>query len=93
MIVELDWEEIDGDTYPAGESTHNRLFYDEAAAEAECRRLCEAFFAAWTPAEFKIDCWAYSCDETVTWAELCEAGFPEPYYIHQLHTTPENIDS
>ncbi len=95
MITELGWEEIDGYTYAEGESTHSRLFYDRAAAEAECRRLCEAFFAAWTPVEFKVDCEAYhqpGDDETVTWAELREAGFPDPYYVHQLHTTQENTN-
>jgi hypothetical protein len=92
VIVELGWESMDDYVYPHGEFTRDRFFSDRSEAEAECRRLCNAFFAAQTPAEFAVDCEGYFSEprdnHTVTWTELCKAGFPYPFYVCQLQATP-----
>lgn len=98
IIVALGWEYNDEFSYHEGEHPQTQLFHEEEKAEAECRRLCEAFFAAETPAEFSVDFESYLPDritepdfdeESVTWAELRDAGFPNPYFVLKL-TTPED---
>ena len=97
ILVSLSWEYNDEFSYPEGEYPESRLFYDRADADAECRRRCDEFFAAQTPAEFEVQFELYLADrlqhpefdeDAVTWAELQAAGFPDPYYILEL-TAPE----
>ncbi|MEK6259900.1 MAG: hypothetical protein AABP62_14870 [Planctomycetota bacterium] len=92
VIVELGWEHNDEFTSAEGEYPRTQLFFDKALADAECQRLCTAFFAAETPIEFEVDFAAYrdeaehhSFDElAVTWEGLRASGFPDPYYVLEL---------
>lgn len=101
ILVALGWEYNDEFTYPEGEYPQSVLYHDRAAADAECRRLCDEFFAAQTPEEFEIDWESYlpGCygrpdfdESTVNWDELRKAGFPEPFYVLEL-TSPGAVSS
>lgn len=99
IIVALNWEYNDEFSYVEGEIPHTELFYDQAEAEAECLRLCQEFFAAQSPAEFEIDWDHYFFpsgydepdfdQETMTWEQVREAGFPDPYYVLELNLPGE----
>ena len=91
----LNWQYNDEYSYAEGEYARADLFYDLATAEVECRRLCEEFFTRLypTPASFEPDWDSYrdnldldpDMDESeVTWAQLREAGFPDPYFVQEL---------
>lgn len=101
IVVEQGWEYNDEFHYPEGEYPRSRLFSQRTDAEAECRRLCERFYAEQTPAEFEVDWSAYGPDrlfapggdeESVTWQEIREQGFPEPFFVMEL-TAPETSPS
>ncbi|MBS1983330.1 MAG: hypothetical protein JST16_04085 [Bdellovibrionales bacterium] len=91
--MELGWEYNDEFTYPDGEFLRSNMFLNKAAADAECERLCAAFFATQTPEEFEIDLEGYHLaardPATVTWDEVRAAGFPDPYYVQLVHTAEE----
>ncbi len=92
LIVEVGWEHNDEFTHTAGEFPRTEVFFDEAAADSECRPLCTEFFAAETPTEFEVDFADHfneagqpNFDEdAVTWEALRERGFPNPYYVLEL---------
>jgi hypothetical protein len=91
IIVALGWEYNDEFSYREGEYPQEQLFYERAAADAECRLLCDTFFSSQTPDEFGVDLGCYDFtkeldfeDFNVTWEELRAAGFPEPYYVKEL---------
>lgn len=85
IIVELGWEYNDEAAWPEGQYPRTVIYRDKEEAEAECRRLQEAFFARQTPQEFEVDVASWDCDpETATWEELIAAGFPEPYYVQEM---------
>jgi hypothetical protein len=91
ILLAQGWEYNDECSYPEGEYARDELYYDRAAAEAECQRLCADFFAAQTPVEFEVDWTSYDLDRgadfdpaSVTWDELRVAGFPEPYSVQRL---------
>lgn len=93
LIVELDWEHAGEVCSPRGERPRPKLFYEKERAEAERRRLCQEFFQAQTPARFGVDFESCFWDrlagvdydpEAVTWDELREAGFPDPYYVLEV---------
>lgn len=93
VIIVLGWEYNDKYAYPEGEYVQPKLYFDKSQAEAECGRLCDAFFAAETPQEFGVDHMLYlgelpdDVDEdSITWEQLRAAGFPHPYYIQQMET-------
>lgn len=95
ILVALGWEYNDEFAYPEGEYPQSVLYDNRAAADAECRRLCDEFFAAQTPEEFEIDWESYlpGCydrpgfdESAVSWDELREAGFPDPFYVLELST-------
>jgi len=72
------------------------VFYDRTQADAECRRLCEAFYAAQTPEEFEPDWNEYFLEygrdfdeSSVSWDQLRAAGFPEPYLVQELTSAGE----
>lgn len=91
-IVALGWEYNDEFTYQAGEYPRDDIYFDRAAADAECQRLCDEFFAAQTPEEFELDWDSYrdglpeerADADDLTWDELREAGFADPYYVLEL---------
>ena len=93
VIMELGWEYNDEFTYPEGEFLRSNMFLNKAAADAECERLCAAFFATETPEEFEIDLEGYHLaardPAAVTWDEVRAAGFPDPYYVQLVHTAEE----
>jgi hypothetical protein len=91
IIVALGWEYNDEFAYREGEYPQEQLFYDRAAADAECRSFCDTFFSSQTPDEFGVDLDCYDFgkeldfnDGDVTWEELRAGGFPEPYYVMEL---------
>ena len=87
VILELGWETNDEFSFVEGEHLHFKLYLSREEAEAKCRRLCEAFFAAESPQEFRADFEFYGCDpETATWDDLRAAGFPDPYCVQELDT-------
>lgn len=94
MIMELGWEYNDEFTYPEGEFLRSNMFLNKATADGECQRLCAEFFATQTPEEFEVDLEGYHLagrdPTTVTWEELRAAGFPDPYYVHLVHTAEES---
>jgi hypothetical protein len=101
IIVALGWEYNDEWSYQEGENPQKHVYFEKETAEAECRRLCDEFFAEQTPAEFQIDWDCYltdrrmepGFDETkVTWDEVRADGFPDPYYVLEL-TQPGEEDS
>ena len=93
VIMELGWEYNDEFTYPEGEFLRSNMFLNKASADAECERLCAEFFARETPEAFEVDLEGYHLADrnpaTVTWDELRAAGFPDPYYVHLVHTAEE----
>lgn len=97
IIVALDWQYNDEFTWPEGQCPQQTLYYDRTLADAECRRLCDAFFASQTPEEFEVDWSLYAPsrvsqsgfdESTVTWDEVRALGFPDPYFVLEL-TSPE----
>ena len=93
VIMELGWEYNDEFTYPEGEFLRSNMFLNKARSGAECERLCAEFFAAETPEEFEVDLEGYHLADrdpaTVTWDELCAAGFPDPYITQLVHAAEE----
>lgn len=94
VIMERGWEYNDEFTYSEGEFLRSNMFLSKAAADAECERLCAEFFVAETPEQFEVDLEGYHLagrdPATVTWEELRTAGFPDPYYVHLVHTAEES---
>jgi hypothetical protein len=93
VIVATNWQYNDEYTYPEGEEVLPKVYFDQQAAEEECRRMCEQFFAGQTPLDFEVDFESYRhelpkdvTEETVTWEQLCSAGFPAPYYVQEMET-------
>ena len=89
IIVALNWEYNDEFSFVEGESPQTDLFYDQSTAETACRRLCDEFFNAQTPAELEFDWDTYFYpddfdEEALTWAEARAAGFPDPYHVLEL---------
>lgn len=97
IVVALGWEYNDEFTFPEGQYPQSRLFYDRGEADAECERLCAAFFSEQTPEEFELDWSVYGPERaselgfdesSVTWDEVRALGFPDPYFVLEL-STPE----
>lgn len=86
IIVGLHWEFNDEFSIPAGESTGDKVYFDEQAAQDACRALTDAFFQE-TPGEFGV-CWdEFDLDpEVATWDDLRRAGFPEPFFLKELES-------
>lgn len=92
IILRQEWEYNDEWTYPVGETAMTDLYYDQAAAEAACRKLNEEFYAHQTPAEFEVDLSNYfpeglsegKSETDITWEELQAAGWPDPFLLQQL---------
>ena len=85
VICEQGWEYNDEFTYPEGERVGDRVYFDRAEADRECRRRCEAFFAGESPQAFEADFAAYDGDrDTATWDDLRAAGFPDPHRVQEL---------
>ncbi|HUQ69132.1 MAG TPA: twin-arginine translocation signal domain-containing protein [Planctomycetaceae bacterium] len=96
IILARNWVYNDEISYPDGTSPRTAVFYDQTQAEAECRRLCEAFYAEQTPEEFEPDWHEYFPDygrdfdeSAVTWEQMRDAGFPEPYLVQELTSVGE----
>ena len=93
VIMELGWEYNDEFTYPEQKFLRSNMFLNKARSGAECERLCAEFFAAETPEEFEVDLEGYHLADrdpaTVTWDELCAAGFPDPYITQLVHAAEE----
>lgn len=93
IIMEADWEFNDQYSYADGERAGGTLYYDRPAAEAECRRLNEEFYARETPDEFQLDWTLYfpgdlpdgKSEDEITWADVKAAGtWRDPYWIREL---------
>jgi hypothetical protein len=91
IIIGVNWEYNDEYTYPDGEQALPKVYLDQKAAEAECQRLCQQFFEQATPLDWEVDFVEYEpelpddvSEETVTWDQLRQAGFPEPYYVQEM---------
>jgi len=91
IIVEQHWQHNDEFFVPDGEYTHLQLFYSEAEAVAECRRLNDEYFATESPDEYRdemerhLEAETYDSTE-VTWDQLRAAGYRGPYRVQDLHT-------
>lgn len=95
IIVMLNWEYDDENSCQQGEMPLDRLFYDQEEAERECQRLCDEFFGREDIEEFspdvenymygtpEYDCPGFHPSE-VTWKQLRENGFPDPYYVMEI---------
>ena len=85
IIVALGWDHDDEICYPEGQYPQSKLYYDRAAAEAECDRLCRELYAEMPPQDFDPDFLGYDCDpESATWEDLLDGGFPTPYFVLEL---------
>lgn len=91
IIVELGWEYNDEFTYQEGEYPLPKVYFDRQEADRECARRCREFFAAQTPEEFEVDFDQYRPDlppgatpQSVTWEQLREAGFKQPYIVQEM---------
>ncbi len=91
IILEVNWGFNDEFTYEEGERALRTLYYTKEHAEQECQRLCDAFFAAETPQQFEVRFELYedafpagTSEESVTWEQLRQAGFPNPYSVQEL---------
>ena len=91
--MQADWEFNDEYSYADGEIAGTTLFYDRSAAETECRRLNDEFYAHETPEEFQLD-WAFyfpdelpgdKSEDQITWDDVKAAGgWRDPYSIREL---------
>jgi hypothetical protein len=69
VILATNWRYNDEYTYAEGEEVLPKVYFDRQEAEAECRRLCEQFFAGQTPLDFEVD-------PIPTWVS-CPRTFPK----------------
>ena len=91
IIMEQCWQYNDEYYFADGDCAHLTLFYSKDEAAAECRRLCEEFFATESPEEYSDEMERYLDPDSydpaeVTWDQLREAGYDGPYRIEELHT-------
>lgn len=91
IIVGVNWEYNDEYTYPDGERALPKVYFDEQVAAAECQRLCQEFFEQATPLDWEVDFGSYqdelpddATEDTVTWEQLRQAGYPDPYYVQEM---------
>lgn len=92
IILELNWQYNDEFSYSEGEFAHFTLYYDRAAAESACAEFNSAFYAAQSPARFEIDWATYFPDglaegqteSDITWNDVKERGWNDPYFVHEL---------
>jgi hypothetical protein len=95
IIVMLNWEYNDENSYQQGEMPLDRLFYDKEEADRECQRLCDEFFGREPTEEFspEVENYMWGTPEyarpdfdpaDVTWDQLRENGFPDPYYVMEI---------
>ena len=84
IIVEVGWEYNDEFTYEQGESPRLIVYFNREEADAECKRLCDEFFAQQSPQEFPVYFECYEVPDTASWEELLEAGFPDPFSVMEL---------
>jgi hypothetical protein len=99
IILGANWEYNDEFSYADGETAGSTLFYDQSAAEAECRRCNEDFYVNESPQEFHLD-FAYcfpeglpdgKSEEDITWDDVQAAGcWEEPFRIFEL-TVPGGL--
>jgi hypothetical protein len=101
IIVRVEWQHNDEYSYEAGTSAESTLFFDKDLAEAECRRRNHKFFTVDypTPKDFDPDWLAYGfgptsdhSEEAVTWDELREEGFPDPFFVQELSVPEATAD-
>lgn len=93
IIMQADWEFNDQYSYADGEIVGTTLFYDRSAAETECWRLNDEFYARETPDEFQLD-WTYyfpddlpagKSEDEITWDDVKAAGYwKDPFSIREL---------
>ena len=82
-------------SFPEGQSPLGQIYYDRAQADAECQRLCAAFYARATPEEFEVDLTDYpdfdpdSDESAITWEDLRAAGYPPPFTVQRLTAAGE----
>jgi hypothetical protein len=88
ILVGQNWLYNDEVTVPDGVIPEPVFFRDRAVAERECARRCAEFFAAQTPQEFEVDFDNYGDGSedlaALTWDDLRERGFPDPYMLLPL---------
>ena len=89
IIMEQRWHYNDEFYLADGGCAHLTLYYSKDEAAAECRRLCEEFFATESPEDFRDELESYldpdSYDPSkVTWDQLLDAGYEGPYRILEL---------
>jgi hypothetical protein len=84
VILGINWEYNDEYSYEDGEHVLNQVYYDQETALAECKRLCDQFFAGQTPTDFECDWNWLDIDETDDWDAVRAAGFPDPYYVKEM---------
>ena len=91
VIVTPNWQYNDEYTYAEGEDVLPKVYFDQHEAEAECQRRCRQFFTTQTPQDFEVCFELYrdgfpedATEETVTWEQLRNAGFPQPYWVKEL---------
>lgn len=96
VIVGLNWEYNDEWTYQEGESPLPQVYFDEDVANAECQRMCDEFFASQSPHDFEVDWNGLELDEDDdeqnTWGAVCDAGFPNPYYVMECKAHEQPAD-
>lgn len=86
IIMCLAWQYDDEYSFQEGEFACGKVYFNKPEAETDCRALCETFFQE-SPEEFGVRWDEYALDpDTATWADLREAGFPDPYYVMELES-------
>lgn len=91
IIMEQRWHYNDEYYLADGGCAQLTLYYSQDEAAAECRRLCEEFFATESPEDFRDELESYLDPDSgepseVTWDQLLDAGYAGPYHVLELHT-------
>ena len=92
IIMEQRWQYSDEFYLADGGCARLTLFYSKDEAAAECRRLCEEFFATESPEEYSDEMESYLDSDSydpaeVTWDQLRDAGYEGPYRVEELRTS------